>query len=267
MAGVLKPEAAKMLIGALRDKFPDTPIHVHTHDTAGAGVASMLECARSGADIVDAAVDSMSGMTSQPSMGAIVACLQGTPHDTGLCLDEISKYSAYWESARQLYGPFECATTMKSGNADASSYTYCQNMIIFFNVAAFSLGLGSQFDEVKRMYREANLVLGDIIKVFFLFLLINQFLVTPSSKIVGDLAQFMVQNNLTRETLVDRADDLSFPKSVVDFMQGNIGQPPYGFPEPLRTKVLRGKPKLEDRAGSKIPPVDLEKETHGRPLR
>ncbi|KAK6032818.1 carboxylase domain protein, partial [Ostertagia ostertagi] len=112
---------------------------------------------------------------------------------------------------------------------------------------AFSLGLGSQFDEVKQMYREANLALGDIIKV------------TPSSKIVGDLAQFMVQNNLTRETLVDRADDLSFPKSVVDYMQGNIGQPPYGFPEPLRTKVFRGKPKVKGRAGESLPPMDFEK--------
>ncbi|KAK6035629.1 carboxylase domain protein [Cooperia oncophora] len=111
------------------------------------------------------------------------------------------------------------------------------------------------------MYREANLALGDIIKV------------TPSSKIVGDLAQFMVQNNLTRETLVDRADDLSFPKSVVDYMQGNVGQPPYGFPEPLRTKVLRGKPKVKGRAGENMPPMDFEKvkkeleEKHGRPLR
>uniref|UniRef100_A0A0N4XE65 Pyruvate carboxylase 1 (inferred by orthology to a C. elegans protein) n=1 Tax=Nippostrongylus brasiliensis TaxID=27835 RepID=A0A0N4XE65_NIPBR len=232
MAGVLKPEAARMLVTALRDKFPDMPIHIHTHDTAGAGVASMLECAKAGADVVDAAVDSMSGMTSQPSMGAIVASLAGTQHDTGLSLDEVSKYSAYWESARQLYAPFECATTMKSGNADVYKHEIPGGQYTNLQFQAFSLGLGSQFDEVKQMYREANLALGDIIKV------------TPSSKIVGDLAQFMVQNNLTRETLVDRADDLSFPKSVVDYMQGNVGQPPYGFPEPLRTKVLRGKPKV-----------------------
>ncbi|EYC27024.1 hypothetical protein Y032_0009g478 [Ancylostoma ceylanicum] len=261
MAGVLKPEAAKILVGALRDKFPDMPIHVHTHDTAGAGVASMIECARAGADVVDAAVDSMSGMTSQPSMGAIVASLQGTKHDTGLNLDEVSKYSAYWESARQLYAPFECAVTMKSGNADVYKHEIPGGQYTNLQFQAFSLGLGSQFDEVKRMYREANLALGDIIKV------------TPSSKIVGDLAQFMVQNNLTRETLVDRADDLSFPKSVVDYMQGNIGQPPYGFPEPLRTKVLRGKPKAKGRAGEDMAPLDLDKlktdleEKHGRKLR
>ncbi|WKY11881.1 hypothetical protein Q1695_003447 [Nippostrongylus brasiliensis] len=261
MAGVLKPEAARMLVTALRDKFPDMPIHIHTHDTAGAGVASMLECAKAGADVVDAAVDSMSGMTSQPSMGAIVASLAGTQHDTGLSLDEVSKYSAYWESARQLYAPFECATTMKSGNADVYKHEIPGGQYTNLQFQAFSLGLGSQFDEVKQMYREANLALGDIIKV------------TPSSKIVGDLAQFMVQNNLTRETLVDRADDLSFPKSVVDYMQGNVGQPPYGFPEPLRTKVLRGKPKVKGRAGENMPPMDLDKlkadleEKHGRTLR
>ncbi|CAJ0577237.1 unnamed protein product, partial [Mesorhabditis spiculigera] len=261
MAGVLKPEAAKLLITALRDKFPDMPIHVHTHDTAGAGVASMIECAKAGADAVDAAVDSMSGMTSQPSMGAIVAALQGTKHDTGLNMDSISEYSAYWESARQLYAPFESATTMKSGNADVYKHEIPGGQYTNLQFQAFSLGLGDKFDDVKRMYREANLALGDIIKV------------TPSSKIVGDLAQFMVQNNLTRETLVDRADELSFPKSVVEFMQGYVGQPPYGFPEPLRTKVLRGKPKIDGRGGENMAPMDLEKakkdleEQHGRKLR
>ncbi|GMT10714.1 hypothetical protein PFISCL1PPCAC_2011, partial [Pristionchus fissidentatus] len=261
MAGVLKPQAAKILIGALRDKFPDMPIHVHTHDTSGAGVASMLECAKAGADVVDAAVDSMSGMTSQPSLGAIVASLQGTELDTGLNLEDISKYSLYWELARQLYAPFECATTMKSGNADVYKHEIPGGQYTNLQFQAFSLGLGDKFDEVKHMYREANLALGDLIKV------------TPSSKIVGDLAQFMVQNNLTKETLVDRAEDLSFPKSTVEFMQGLVGQPPYGFPEPLRTKVLRGKEKIDGRPGEKLPSLDLDavkkdlENKHGRTLR
>uniref|UniRef100_A0A0M3IH84 Pyruvate carboxylase n=1 Tax=Ascaris lumbricoides TaxID=6252 RepID=A0A0M3IH84_ASCLU len=338
MAGVMKPAAAKLLVDTLRDKFPDVPIHIHTHDTAGAGVASMLACAYAGADIVDAAVDSMSGMTSQPSMGAIVAALENTSYSTGLNLDNISRYSAYWESARQLYGPFECAVTMKSGNADVykheipgGQYTNLQfqafslglaeqfdevkrmyreaNLALGLNLdnisrysaywesarqlygpfecavtmksgnadvykheipggqytnlqfQAFSLGLAEQFDEVKRMYREANLALGDLIKV------------TPSSKVVGDLAQFMVQNHLDRQTLVDRAEDLSFPKSVVQFFQGLIGQPPYGFPEPLRTKVLRGLPKFEGRPGENLEAVDFNKlkedleAKHGRTLR
>jgi len=118
MAGLLKPQAARMLIGALRERYPDIPIHVHSHDTAGAAVMSMLTAAEAGADIVDVAVDSMSGLTSQPSMGAIVASAQRTPLDTAIDLSAVNQYSAYWEQARQLYGPFECCTTMRSGNSD-----------------------------------------------------------------------------------------------------------------------------------------------------
>ncbi|VDK50159.1 unnamed protein product [Anisakis simplex] len=261
MAGVMRPNGAKLLVSALRDKFPDVPIHIHTHDTSGAGVASMLECAYAGADVVDAAVDSMSGMTSQPSMGAIVASLDRTPHKTGLDLHNISKYSAYWESARQLYAPFECTTTMKSGNADVFVHEIPGGQYTNLQFQAFSLGLAEQFNEVKHKYHEANMALGDIIKV------------TPSSKVVGDLAQFMVQNKLTAQTLVERAEDLSFPKSVVQFMQGLIGQPPYGFPEPLRTRVLRGQPKFDGRPGENLEPLDFDKmkvdleAKHGRKLR
>uniref|UniRef100_A0A914WEX4 Pyruvate carboxylase n=1 Tax=Plectus sambesii TaxID=2011161 RepID=A0A914WEX4_9BILA len=258
MAGLLKPQAATMLIGALRDRFPDLPIHVHSHDTAGAGVASMLACAKAGADVIDAAVDSMSGMTSQPSLGALVASLQRSPHDTGLTLENVSKYNAYWEMTRQFYAPFESAVTMKSGNADVYKHEIPGGQYTNLQFQAFSLGLGDKFEQIKTMFHEANLVLGDIIKV------------TPSSKVVGDLAQFMVQNNLTRKTLNDRADELSFPKSVVEYFQGLIGIPPYGFPEPLRTKVLRGKPKMEGRPGAQLKPLDFDKlekeleEKHGR---
>jgi len=176
-------------------------------------------------------------------------------------MDTISKYNIYWEICRQLYQPFECAVTMKSGNSDVYNHAIPGGQYTNLQFQAFSLGLGEKFDQVKKMYMEANLALGDIIKV------------TPSSKIVGDLAQFMVQNELTRETLLERAEDLSFPKSVVQFMQGHIGQPPYGFPEPLRTKVLRGKPKVDGRPGADMPPVDFEalqkelEEKHGRKLR
>jgi pyruvate carboxylase len=118
MAGLLKPQAARLLVSSLRDKYPDLPIHVHTHDTAGAGVAAMLAAAEAGADIVDVAVDSMSGMTSQPSMGAVIASTERTELDTGVPLSAVHDYSAYWEQARQLYAPFECCVTMKSGNSD-----------------------------------------------------------------------------------------------------------------------------------------------------
>ncbi|CAK1542975.1 unnamed protein product [Leptosia nina] len=247
MAGLLKPQAAKLLISAIRDKHPSVPIHVHTHDTAGAGVAAMLACAEAGADVVDVAVDSMSGLTSQPSMGGLVASLQSTPLDTGIPLQTVSEYSAYWEQARTLYGPFECTATMKSGNADVYINEIPGGQYTNLQFQAFSLGLGSQFEEVKKAYREANLLLGDIIKV------------TPSSKVVGDLAQFMVQNKLTADDIRAKAEELSFPKSVVEFFQGAIGIPYGGFPEPLRSKILKDMPRIEGRPGQELPPLDFDK--------
>uniref|UniRef100_A0A2A4K9L4 Pyruvate carboxylase n=1 Tax=Heliothis virescens TaxID=7102 RepID=A0A2A4K9L4_HELVI len=247
MAGLLKPQAAKLLIGAIRDKHPDVPIHVHTHDTSGAGVASMLACAEAGADVVDVAVDSMSGLTSQPSMGAVVASLQGTKLDTKIPLNIVSEYSAYWEQARTLYGPFEATATMKSGNADVYLNEIPGGQYTNLQFQAFSLGLGNQFEEVKKAYREANLLLGDIIKV------------TPSSKVVGDFAQFMVQNKLTAADVKAKAEELSFPKSVIEYLQGAIGIPLGGFPEPLRTQVLKGKPTITERPGKSLPPLDFAK--------
>lgn len=247
MAGILKPKAATKLIGELRDRFPDMPIHVHTHDTAGAGVASMLAAYDAGADVVDVACDSMSGMTSQPSMGAIVAALERTESDTGILLDDVSAYSAYWEQARNLYGPFECAVTMKSGNADTYRNEIPGGQYTNIQFQAFSLGLADQFEEVKKMYVEANKLLGDIPKV------------TPSSKVVGDLAQFMVQNKLTAKMVEERAEELSFPASVIEYFQGYLGEPPGGYPEPLRTKILQGKPKIEGRPGESLKPLDFDK--------
>jgi pyruvate carboxylase len=246
MAGLLRPAAARLLVGALRDKFPDLPIHVHTHDTAGAGVASMLAAADAGADIVDVAVDSMSGLTSQPSMGAVIAATDRSSQDTGLALHSVHQYSHYWEEARQLYAPYECCVTMKSGNSDIYENEIPGGQYTNLQFQAFSLGLASQFEEVKKKFREANLLLGDIIKV------------TPTSKVVGDLAQFMVQNKLTPEMVEDRAEDLSFPQSVVQFMQGHLGVPVGGFPEPLRTKILKGAPVVEGRPGANLPHVDFD---------
>ncbi|XP_016307274.1 pyruvate carboxylase, mitochondrial-like [Sinocyclocheilus anshuiensis] len=246
MAGLLKPKASRLLIGALRDHFPDVPIHVHTHDTAGAGVAAMLACAQAGADIVDVAVDSMAGMTSQPSMGAIVACTRGTKLDTGVSLDRVFDYSEYWEVARGLYAPFDCTATMKSGNADVYENEIPGGQYTNLHFQAHSMGLGNKFKEVKKAYAEANKLLGDLIKV------------TPSSKIVGDLAQFMVQNSLSRAEVEERADELSFPLSVVEFLQGHIGIPHGGFPEPFRSKVLKALPRIEGRPGASLPPMDFE---------
>ncbi|KAI0215761.1 Pyruvate carboxylase, mitochondrial [Lamellibrachia satsuma] len=246
MAGLLRPQAAKLLVSALRDRHPDIPIHMHTHDTAMAGVASMLAAAEAGADVVDVAVDSMSGMTSQPSMGAVVASLERSPLDTGISLPNVNKYSAYWEQTRQLYAPFESTVTLKSGNSDIYLNEIPGGQYTNLQFQAFSLGLAEQFEEIKAKYKEANMLLGDIIKV------------TPSSKVVGDLAQFMVQNKLSATMVEERADELSFPLSVVEFMQGLVGQPVGGFPEPLRTKILKGAPKMEGRPGASMPPLDFK---------
>lgn len=246
MAGLLKPTAGKLLVTALRDKYPEIPIHIHTHDTSGAGVASMLACAQAGADVVDVAVDSMSGLTSQPSMGAIIASLQGTDLDTNIDLAKVSEYSAYWEQTRTQYAPFECTTTMKSGNADVYLNEIPGGQYTNLQFQAYSLGLGDFFEDVKKAYREANLLLGDLVKV------------TPSSKVVGDLAQFLVQNKLTIKEVEERAEELSFPKSVIEFLQGAIGQPHGGFPEPFRSNVLKDMPRIEGRPGESLQPLDFK---------
>ncbi|XP_031950723.1 pyruvate carboxylase, mitochondrial [Corvus moneduloides] len=246
MAGLLTPAAARLLVGALREQHPEVPLHVHTHDTAGAGVASMLAAAQAGADVVDVAVDAMSGMTSQPSMGAVVACARGTPLDTGISLERVFEYSEYWEAARGLYAAFDCTATMKSGNADVYENEIPGGQYTNLHFQAHAMGLGHKFKEVKKAYAEANKLLGDLIKV------------TPSSKVVGDLAQFMVQNRLSREEVEARADELSFPVSVVEFLQGHIGVPPGGFPEPFRSRVLKDLPRVEGRPGASLPPLDFE---------
>ncbi|VDN10017.1 unnamed protein product [Dibothriocephalus latus] len=210
-------------------------------------VASMIAAAEAGCDVVDVAIDSMSGITSQPSMGAVVAALQNTPLDTKMDPESLFAYSAYWEQARTLYRPFECTATMKTGNADVYINEIPGGQYTNLQFQAFSLGLADRFEQVKKRYAEANMLLGDIIKV------------TPSSKIVGDLAQFMVQNKLSAQDVLDRADKISFPKSVVEFFEGIIGFPHGGFPEPLATKVLKGKKQLTERAGISMKPLDFNK--------
>ncbi|KAJ9164780.1 Pyruvate carboxylase [Coniochaeta hoffmannii] len=245
MAGVLKPHAATLLIGALREKYPDLPIHVHTHDSAGTGVASMVACAKAGADAVDAATDSMSGMTSQPSINAILASLEGTGLDPGLNIHHVRALDTYWSQLRLLYSPFEAHLTGPDPEVYEHEIPGGQLTNMMFQAA--QLGLGSQWLETKKAYEQANDLLGDIVKV------------TPTSKVVGDLAQFMVSNKLTADDVKARAGELDFPGSVLDFFEGLIGQPFGGFPEPLRTNALRGRRKLSDRPGLHLEPVDFGK--------
>lgn len=248
MAGLLTPQASTLLVGALRKEHPDLPIHVHTHDTAGNGVASVLAAAAAGADVVDAAIDAMSGMTSQPSLGALVANFRQTEFDTGIDLKHLPALNSYWENVRTLYSPFESGQL--SGSSDVYFHEIPGGQYTNLLFQSRQLGLANKWTEIKEKYAEANLVLGDLPKV------------TPSSKVVGDLAQFMVAQNLDAATLVDQAESLAFPDSVVQFLRGEIGIPPGGFPEPLRTKVLasRNLQPIEGRPGSFMPPYDFDKE-------
>jgi len=246
MAGLLTPAATKLLVGALREQHPDMPIHVHTHDTPGSGVASMLAAAEAGADVVDVATDAMSGMTSQPSMGALVSMLTGTEHDTGIDKELMGPLNTYWENVRNLYLPFESGQLSGSSDVYENEIPGGQYTNLLFQ--SRQLGLTDKWPEIKRKYAEANLVLGDIPKV------------TPSSKVVGDLAQFMVSQNLDQDSVLAQAETLAFPESVVQYLRGEIGVPPGGFPEPLRSKVLasRGLEAVDGRPGASLPDYDFD---------
>lgn len=245
MAGLLKPKAAKSLVSEIRKKYPDLPIHVHTHDTAGTGVASMLQCLENGADIVDVAIDSMSGVTSQPSMGAVVAGLKNTDLEIDVSQNDINILNNYWQQIRLLYSCFD--PNIKSSDSSVYEHEMPGGQYTNLLFQSKQLGLGSQWIEIKKAYREANLLCGDIVKV------------TPSSKVVGDLAQFMVSNNLTTcEEVKKKAEELSFPTSVIEYFQGYLGQPYGGFDEDLRKKIIKNKEKIDKRPGLNLQPIKFE---------
>ncbi|KAF8329461.1 pyruvate carboxylase [Cantharellus anzutake] len=245
MAGLLKPKAATMLIGAIREKYPDLPIHVHSHDTAGIAVSSMLAAAQAGADVVDVAIDSMSGITSQPAMGAICNALEHTGVGTGIKYEDIQALNLYWSQVRLQYSCFEAPVRASDSSVFDHEMPGGQYTNLMFQ--ASQLGLGTKWSEIKKRYIEANQLCGDIIKV------------TPSSKVVGDLAQWMVSNSYSKEDVIAKAETLDFPSSVVEFFQGYLGQPVGGFPEPLRTQIIRNKPRIDGRPGATMAPIDFRK--------
>ena len=245
MAGLLKPRAATELITAIRTKFPELPIHVHTHDTAGTGVATYLAALEAGADIVDCATDALSGLTSQPSMGAVVNALADLPIGSELEPELLSPLNDYWEEARKLYRPFE-STDLRSGNSDVYRHEMPGGQYTNLQFQAQSLGLVGRWPAIKKAYAEANQLCGNIIKV------------TPSSKVVGDFAQFMVAHDLDAEQVLEKAATLDFPESVISFFQGALGQPEGGFPEQLRRDIIRERPEINERPGASMAPYDFE---------
>ncbi|MEM9436348.1 MAG: pyruvate carboxylase [Pseudomonadota bacterium] len=257
MAGLLKPAAARVLIKALKEEV-GLPIHFHTHDTAGIASATILAAAESGVDAVDAAMDSFSGNTSQATLGTVVEALQGDARDTGLSIGAIRDISNYFETVRGHYAAFE------SGLQAPASEVYLHEMpggqFTNLKAQARSLGLEERWHEVAQTYADVNQMFGDIVKV------------TPSSKVVGDMALMMVSQNLTRAD-VEGKIDVAFPDSVIDMMRGNLGQPPGGWPKGIQKKALKGEKPSTKRPGAELPPVDLDavradvsKQMEGKPV-
>ncbi|MFT9847303.1 pyruvate carboxylase [Aneurinibacillus sp. REN35] len=243
MAGLLKPYAAYELIKALKQEV-GIPIHLHTHDTSGNAGAMLLKAAEAGVDIVDAALSSMSGLTSQPSLNALVYGLEYDKRATGLDHDNYQKLSNYWEDIRTFYAGFE--TGMKASNAEVYKHEMPGGQYTNLEQQAKAVGLGERWDEVKEMYTTVNHMFGDIVKV------------TPSSKVVGDMALFMVQNNLTEKDVYERGESIDFPESVITFFQGYLGQPHGGFPEELQRIILKGRDYFTTRPGELLPSADFE---------
>ena len=243
MAGLLKPGAARLLITALKQET-HLPIHVHTHDTSGISAATVLAAAEAGADIVDAAIDSLSGLTSQPNLGSISACLEHTDRSTHLDAEAIRVISRYWEQVREQYCAFEPG--LRSGASEVYVHEMPGGQYTNLREQARSLGIDRRWPEIARAYAEVNELFGDIIKV------------TPTSKVVGDMALAMVTAGLTQQDVLDPGKKIAFPDSVVQFFLGEMGQPVGGFPSALRAKVLNGKAPLPGRPGATLAPVDLE---------
>ena len=242
MAGLLKPYAAKKLVYELKQEI-GIPIQLHTHNTSGSQVATLLLAAEAGVDVVDCAISSMSSLTSQPSLNAVVTALQGTERDTGLDPDRLQYLTDYWEDVRKRYDSFEAG--IKCPATDIYRYEIPGGQYTNLKPQVESLGLGPRFQEVRENYKVVNDMLGGIVKV------------TPSSKMVGDMAIFMTQNNLTPENILEKGESLAFPDSAVSYFSGMMGQPPFGFPEDLQKVVLKGREPITCRPGELLAPVDF----------
>ncbi|MBI4986943.1 MAG: pyruvate carboxylase, partial [Rhodocyclales bacterium] len=245
MAGVCRPRAIRTLVQALRDEI-ELPIHFHTHDTSGIAAASVLAAVEAGIDAVDGALDSLSGLTSQPNLTSIADALAGTAFAPDVDCDAMRELSDYWEGVRRFYAPFEA--DIRAGTSDVYRHEMPGGQYTNLREQARAMGLEHRWPEVSRAYADVNRLFGDIVKV------------TPTSKVVGDMALFMVANDLTPAEVEDPARDVAFPESVVSLFKGELGRPPEGFPQALSDKILQGKKPLADRPGKGLAAVDLEAE-------
>lgn len=242
MAGLLKPEAAYRLVSALKETV-DIPIHLHTHDTSGNGIYTYAQAIKAGVDIVDVAISSMAGMTSEPSANTLWYALAGNERQPDLDIGALTALSHYWEDVRAYYKEFE--TNVLFPNPEVYEHEMPGGQYSNLKQQAKSIGLDTQWNQVKTMYRRVNEMFGDLVKV------------TPSSKVVGDMALFMLENGLTEDDIYERGETLDFPNSVVEFFEGQLGQPYQGFPKELQRIILKGKKPLTERPGESLPPANL----------
>ena len=245
MAGLCLPYAAAKLVKTLKEEV-GLPVHFHTHDTSGIAAASVIAAADAKVDIVDLAIASMSGSTSQPNLNSIVAALQHTPRATGLDLDVLNDFSRYWENVRELYAPFD--SSPRAGSAEVYLHEMPGGQYTNLIEQARAMGLGHRWPEIMRTYAEVNQLFGDIVKV------------TPSSKVVGDMTLFLITRGIKPADVLNLEPGTSFPASVVDMLAGGLGQPPGGWPKALQKVVLGDRKPLRGRPGANLPAVDLEKE-------
>jgi pyruvate carboxylase len=243
MAGLCKPQAAKLLVAELR-KHIGIPIHFHTHDTAGIQASSILNAAEEGLEIADGALASMSGGTSQVNLNTLVEAIRYSPRESKLKTDALTQLSEYWKSVRQFYAPFEGESLVAAGDLYQHEMPGGQYTNLYQQAKA--LGLSDRWEQVCKMYASANELLGDIVKV------------TPTSKAVGDLALFMVANDLSAQDIANGTRELSFPGSVLDLVGGMMGQPPGGFPEQVKRAMLRNNPEVKNRPGETLPSHDFD---------
>ena len=245
MAGLLKPYAAYELISALKSEI-NIPIHLHTHDTSSIQAAMYLKAVEAGVDVIDVALGGLSGLTAQPNFNSVVEMMRFNERENPLNTDKLAEYSNYWETIRNYYYPFESG--LKAGTGEVYKHEIPGGQYSNLKGQAIALGLENKFPEITKMYAEVNEMFGDVIKV------------TPSSKVVGDMAQYMISNGLTAQDVKEKGESISFPQSVIGFFKGDLGQPVGGFPKELQNAVLKDEKPYTERPNAHLEPIDFDKE-------